>query len=108
MMTDRSRSTSAATTTSTRSSATTRVFFFQAADGIRDHCVTGVQTCALPISRTRSTTAPGNRFEQYTEEGDDEIKKLGRARRGVGARARGGEIGRASCRERVEIAVVAV
>src|SRR5215211_8374318 len=25
------------------------VFFFQAEDGIRDHCVTGVQTCALPI-----------------------------------------------------------
>src|SRR5438034_9735916 len=29
-------------------------FFFQAEDGIRDHCVTGVQTCALPIS-PRST-----------------------------------------------------
>src|SRR5438132_11291021 len=29
-------------------------FFFQAEDGIRDHCVTGVQTCALPISRARS------------------------------------------------------
>src|SRR5438132_3294284 len=27
-----------------------RLFFFQAEDGIRDHCVTGVQTCALPIS----------------------------------------------------------
>src|SRR5947207_11553962 len=27
-----------------------RFFFFQAEDGIRDHCVTGVQTCALPIS----------------------------------------------------------
>src|SRR5947207_15987233 len=27
-------------------------FFFQAEDGIRDHCVTGVQTCALPISPT--------------------------------------------------------
>src|SRR5215204_7098487 len=25
-------------------------FFFQAEDGIRDHCVTAVQTCALPIS----------------------------------------------------------
>src|SRR5437588_6207873 len=24
-------------------------FFFQAEDGIRGHCVTGVQTCALPI-----------------------------------------------------------
>src|SRR6266487_5459577 len=28
-------------------------FFFQAEDGIRDGRVTGVQTCALPISRTR-------------------------------------------------------
>src|SRR2546422_6059710 len=27
------------------------VFFFQAEDGIRDVAVTGVQTCALPISR---------------------------------------------------------
>ena len=25
------------------------LFFLQAEDGIRDHCVTGVQTCALPI-----------------------------------------------------------
>src|SRR2546430_10886946 len=31
------------------------VFFFQAEDGIRDLTVTGVQTCALPIStRTRT------------------------------------------------------
>src|SRR5260221_3723060 len=30
-------------------SVTCVVFFFQAEDGIRDHCVTGVQTCALPI-----------------------------------------------------------
>src|SRR5947207_8307594 len=28
-------------------------FFFQAEDGIRDHCVTGVQTCALPICGER-------------------------------------------------------
>src|SRR3989442_15845907 len=28
------------------------VFFFQAEDGIRDADVTGVQTCALPISAT--------------------------------------------------------
>ena len=26
-------------------------FFFQAEDGIRDYKVTGVQTCALPISK---------------------------------------------------------
>src|SRR2546430_9812333 len=29
-------------------------FFFQAEDGIRDLTVTGVQTCALPISLPRS------------------------------------------------------
>src|SRR5438034_4893934 len=28
-------------------------FFFQAEDGIRDHCATGVQTCALPICKFR-------------------------------------------------------
>src|SRR2546427_4518302 len=33
-------------------------FFFQAEDGIRDLTVTGVQTCALPISiRTMATSA---------------------------------------------------
>ena len=30
-----------------------KFFFFQAEDGIRDIGVTGVQTCALPISRER-------------------------------------------------------
>src|SRR5688572_32478018 len=30
-------------------------FFFQAEDGIRDLTVTGVQTCALPISTLRET-----------------------------------------------------
>src|SRR5205809_3036505 len=33
------------------------LFFFQAEDGIRDVAVTGVQTCALPIS---DETRPGN------------------------------------------------
>src|SRR5690606_40788582 len=34
-------------------------FFFQAEDGIRDFHVTGVQTCALPISfKTRSCGVP--------------------------------------------------
>src|SRR5207249_8867853 len=31
-------------------------FFFQAEDGIRDRNVTGVQTCALPISNRRLAT----------------------------------------------------
>src|SRR2546430_7322635 len=33
------------------------IFFFQAEDGIRDLTVTGVQTCALPISRFRDAEA---------------------------------------------------
>src|SRR5260370_14218600 len=32
-------------------------FFFQAEDGIRDSSVTGVQTCALPISPERIPTS---------------------------------------------------
>src|SRR5256885_5711328 len=33
-------------------------FFFQAEDGIRDYKVTGVQTCALPISGTPAADGP--------------------------------------------------
>src|SRR5574344_2562609 len=33
-------------------------FFFQAEDGIRDDLVTGVQTCALPISVLVATATP--------------------------------------------------
>src|SRR3989442_4617080 len=36
---------------------TVGVFFFQAEDGIRDADVTGVQTCALPISMNSDHTA---------------------------------------------------
>src|SRR5947209_17434539 len=35
----------------------TAIFFFQAEDGIRDIGVTGVQTCALPISQLTGTYA---------------------------------------------------
>src|SRR3989441_7801542 len=35
-------------------------FFFQAEDGIRDKLVTGVQTCALPISRLLLNSSVGN------------------------------------------------
>src|SRR5437764_15415354 len=78
-------------------------FFFQAEDGIRDTSVTGVQTCALPISgRLRAgspvlnvtTGEPARRRPEYTRKnvslptpcGSIWILK---------------EIGRASCRERV-------
>ena len=39
-------------------------FFFQAEDGIRDDLVTGVQTCALPIS----CTAKAWRWHKQQEE----------------------------------------
>src|SRR5699024_5566935 len=46
------------------------VFFFQAEDGIRDRNVTGVQTCALPISSTTrspiSTTISADRPRRPT------------------------------------------
>src|SRR6266540_7172417 len=38
---------------------TNAVFFFQAEDGIRDRDVTGVQTCALPISDPAVAAAAG-------------------------------------------------
>src|SRR5699024_12036690 len=42
-----------------------KYFFFQAEDGIRDRNVTGVQTCALPISeRTRAL------IQDHGEEGN--------------------------------------
>src|SRR6267143_4419943 len=41
-------------------------FFFQAEDGIRDGTVTGVQTCALPISR-------GNLDDHFARLGDDRL-----------------------------------
>src|SRR5437762_10696569 len=59
------------------------VFFFQAEDGIRDTSVTGVQTCALPISNTvlcqermiplssssdQSGSQAGSRSEEHTSE----------------------------------------
>src|SRR5438093_5667982 len=37
------------------------IFFFQAEDGIRDWSVTGVQTCALPIS----LKTPGETFSDF-------------------------------------------
>src|SRR5260221_8828267 len=45
-----------------RRDSSTVCFFFQAEDGIRDHCVTGVQTCALPIS------AAFQRLEVFVDE----------------------------------------
>src|SRR5688500_20153277 len=79
------------------------LFFFQAEDGIRDYKVTGVQTCALPISAAPDSTLRGIPFailRAYSfRVGGVAIvaAELGRTS--------SSEIGRASCRERVEISV---
>src|SRR5947209_13549680 len=76
-------------------------FFFQAEDGIRDIGVTGVQTCALPISKrlARPPNVVLHRLPPCTPELQpaEPLRPLVRE-----------EIGRASCRERVEVLVVAV
>src|SRR5437867_12665583 len=64
-------------------------FFFQAEDGIRDRTVTGVQTCALPICAISSEPPDDTSAEPRMSPNSSEI-------------------GRASCRERVEISVGAV
>src|SRR5256885_11071600 len=40
-------------------------FFFQAEDGIRDYKVTGVQTCALPISMTAAQGMMGKSTKKF-------------------------------------------
>src|SRR2546430_2782124 len=42
-------------------------FFFQAEDGIRDLTVTGVQTCALPISPTADAPRAAQRVKEVLE-----------------------------------------
>src|SRR5436190_8874362 len=53
-------------------------FFFQAEDGIRDHCVTGVQTCALPISALTSRVRElhAGRAALSVHEPDDALEHL--------------------------------
>src|SRR5687768_17837235 len=54
-------------------------FFFQAEDGIRDVAVTGVQTCALPISRVHDYNAEGWTNIGYGMElGRNELQQRGR------------------------------
>src|SRR5260370_40803894 len=70
-------------------------FFLQEEDGIRDSSVTGVQTCALPISVDR-----GERRDRIVHR--DPPPAQGAPGRG-GHGGRHAQIGRASCRGRVEI-----
>src|SRR5947207_8834013 len=73
-------------------------FFFQAEDGIRDHCVTGVQTCALPISLPDGApTEPRVRITRL-EHSPTSPSPAPRIRA-----AREREIGRASCRKGVGV-----
>src|SRR5207249_6712832 len=55
------------------------IFFFQAEDGIRDRNVTGVQTCALPISSLNESRKPlvcrGYRFERRNQVADRRLMK---------------------------------
>src|SRR5215211_8714305 len=51
-------------------------FFFQAEDGIRDHCVTGVQTCALPISAARIEARRPGAVERAAPGGTTHISVL--------------------------------
>src|SRR5256885_4955672 len=89
-------------------------FFFQAEDGIRDYKVTGVQTCALPISDIviMDISMPGRGgidAIQHIRQLDVHARILVFTMHGGAlyalqafrAGAKGYEIGRASCRERV-------
>src|SRR5438046_9132670 len=83
-------------------------FFFQAEDGIRDWSVTGVQTCALPISvgtRSRMIFALVEPCWAATRRlAMDSMPLMGLAFLTRNwAPVTKNEIGRASCRERVEM-----
>src|SRR5256885_4333137 len=92
-------------------SAVVLFFFFQAEDGIRDYKVTGVQTCALPISYSNPQTRREWRGRRAAENTECATRSTGCPRTGPCPRSPGtngrtshpcwAEIGRASCRERV-------
>src|SRR5688500_19694011 len=83
---------------------TTILFFFQAEDGIRDYKVTGVQTCALPISWVEGVQLTERKLRNVLEsEGVTPIEAVGQQFDPNLHEAVVHEIGRASCRERVYI-----
>src|SRR5205823_10020508 len=76
-------------------------FFFQAEDGIRDKLVTGVQTCALPISRLEAGEGGpnlGHFVDLDLGGGDREAKFIEVARQG-GERSEERRVGK-ECRFR--------
>src|SRR5947208_15025053 len=72
--------------------------FFRAENGIRDDLVTGVQTCALPIleidAQPRGLAPAMDAIARHGSRGTEPPRRDA------------GEIGRASCRERVWSSVV--
>src|SRR3712207_8742587 len=62
------------------------LFFFQAEDGIRDIGVTGVQTCALPISPI-GAAALGSEAAEALTEGEGEALSRGRCAKAADANA---------------------
>src|SRR5690606_40112743 len=97
------------------------LFFYQVEDRIRGFHVTGVQTCALPISGSGGTTSassltvvPGTPLSAGLSGSVTAASSSvawgrpssGVARAGTVAVNVGGEIGRASCRERVHRGVI--
>src|SRR5437762_8847719 len=80
-----------------------RLFFFQAEDGIRDTSVTGVQTCALPIC-LHSRPSGTDQLSGLAGQGDRAVSATGDSARPRPRRLTDvwKQIGRASCRERVE------
>src|SRR5947209_11862890 len=85
-------------------------FFFQAEDGIRDIGVTGVQTCALPICRLQVRIVTGAGLKHLRLLACDGLCFTFEMNMGAASieELRASKIGRASCRERVEIQVGAV
>src|SRR2546429_4798790 len=95
------------------------LFFFQAEAGMREVAVTGVQTCALPISIAddiglflMSLQDQARQLEPVTRGSHDEALHAGRdqalpqdpapcTHRAIIGKITRSEIGRASCRERV-------
>src|SRR5437762_8499286 len=86
-------------------SACSPFFFFQAEDGIRDTSVTGVQTCALPISQSLRFSNYEVHFIANPELRSRLLEVLRRAGlvppRRFHQPVNELKIGRASCRERV-------
>src|SRR5260221_5338088 len=68
-------------------------FFFQAEDGIRDHCVTGVQTCALPILRYCVHGVGGDVLDVFVELAAKSLDEVAHKERKIfGALAQRGDL----------------